>query len=131
MLTVFTSGCFDLFHYGHLHFLLQARDLGDKLIVGVNCDEYFLYKKGRSPFFGLRQRMRMLSELKCVDQVCPFYEDDPCQLILRLRPDIVCKGSEYNYRNAPEAALIEEMGGRWVVLESLPIHTSDLIKRMV
>lgn len=129
MTNVFTCGVFDLFHYGHLDFLLRARELGDRLIVGVNSDEYALAKKGRL-IYSLRERMLMLSSLECVDAVHPFWEDDPRELIRRLRPDIVVKGSEYSPANAPEAALIESLGGKFVTLPSLPIHSSDILERL-
>ena len=130
MLTVFTCGVFDLLHWGHVHFLEQARNLGDRLIVGVNSDDYVVRAKGREPIFPLRERLLMLRALECVTDVMPFCEPDPCRLIERLKPDIVAKGSEYNHSNAPEAALIEAMGGRFVTIESLPIHTSDILKRI-
>lgn len=131
MTSVFTCGVFDLFHYGHLDFLLRAADLGDRLIVGVNSDEYVLGKKHRPALYPLRERMRILSALECVDEVVPFWEDDPCELIRRLKPDVVAKGSEYSHANAPEAALIESLGGRFVTLESLPIHASDILAKLI
>lgn len=127
---VFTCGVFDLLHWGHVDFLQRARELGDELIVGVNSDEYVVRRKGREPFAPLRERLLMLNALECVTQVIPFFEDDPCNLVRRLRPDIVTKGSEYSRQNAPEAIVVESLGGRFVVLESLPIHTSDILKRL-
>lgn len=131
MTTVFTCGVFDLFHYGHLNFLLRAKLLGDELIVGVNCDDYARRTRGAGrPIYPLRERTCLLRALECVDQVIPFSEDDPCSLIRRLKPDIVVKGSQYSHANAPEAALIESLGGRFVVLQSLPIHSSEIAARL-
>lgn len=130
MTTVFTCGVFDLFHFGHLDFLLRARAMGDRLIVGVNSDEYVVAKKGRQPLYPLRERMLILNALECVDQVVPFWEADPCELVRKHKPDIVAKGSEYSRENAPEAAVIESLGGRFVVLESLPIHSSEILAKL-
>jgi len=144
-INVFTCGVFDLFHYGHLDFLLRARELGDRLIVGVNADDYVVRKKGHPPIFPLRERMMIVNALECVAEVRPFWEDDPCALLRRLvgKPQryfaagdkgvrwIVAKGSEYTHANAPEAALIESLGGTFVTLDSLPIHSSELLARLV
>jgi rfaE bifunctional protein nucleotidyltransferase chain/domain len=128
---VFTCGVFDLFHYGHLHFLQQARELGDMLIVGINGDEHATRTRGPGrPIYPLRERMQILTALECVDKVVPFFESDPCKLISRIKPDIVAKGDEYNHDNAPEAALIESLGGRFVTIESLPIHSSEILQRL-
>lgn len=130
MSTVFTCGVFDLFHFGHLDFLLRARAMGEHLIVGVNADEYVVAHKGRQPLYPLRERMHILNALECVDRVIPFWENDPCELVRRLKPDIVAKGSEYSRENAPEAAVVEQLGGRFVVLESLPIHSSEILAKL-
>ena len=131
MKTVFTCGVFDLLHWGHVHFLIQARSLGDRLIVGVNDDRYVAASKGRPPVFPLRERLQMLRALECVDDVKVFSEPDPCALIRRLKPQIVAKGQEYRFGNAPEKALIEELGGQFVLLDSLPIHTSEIRSRVL
>jgi rfaE bifunctional protein nucleotidyltransferase chain/domain len=135
MVTVFTSGVFDLLHAGHVHFLERCRALGDRLVIGVNCDEYARAVKGQGrPFRPLFERMTMLRALQCVGRngrVIPFFEMTPCELIKRVRPDIVAKGSEYQFGNAPEKALIERCGGRFVIIESLPIHTSDIVTRLL
>ena len=125
---VFTSGCFDGLHWGHISFLQRARALGDSLIVAIDSDETARRLKGPGrPACSAEQRMAMLRQLRSVDCVLVF-EHDPYSLIEFLKPDIVVKGSEYG-RDAPECALIESLGGRFVVLESLPIHTTDFISR--
>lgn len=128
--TVFTCGVFDLLHWGHVHFLEQARALGDRLIVGVNDDDYIRRVKHREPIFPIHERLLMLRALSCVDDVRQFPESDPCALIRRLKPDIVAKGQEYRFGNAPEKELIESMGGRFVLLDSLPIHTREIMHRV-
>lgn len=127
---VFTCGVFDLFHFGHLDFLQRARALGDVLIVAVNDDESVRRRKGHDPIYPLRERLQILNALQCVSRVVPLTRDDPCELVRRLKPDIVAKGSEYSHANAPEAAVIESLGGRFVVLESLPIHSSEILQRI-
>lgn len=93
---VFTNGCFDLLHRGHLESLRWAKAQGDILIVGVNGDESVRKLKGASrPVIGLEDRMEMLAALECVDYVVPFFEDRPRELIKALRPDVYVKGSEY------------------------------------
>lgn len=128
---VFTCGTFDVLHYGHVSFLARAKALGDTLVVGVNTDESVRRLKGKNrPLCTLQQRVACLSALRFVNRVVPFKEDDPCELIKLLKPDIVVKGSEYNGENAPEAKLIKEMGGLWIVLPSEPIHVSDLLEKL-
>lgn len=129
--SVFTCGVFDLLHWGHVSFLQSARALGDCLIVGVNDDDYVRRRKGHDPIIPLSERMAMLSALECVSVVLPFTEDTPCALIQRVNPSLVCKGSEYSRENAPEAELIELLGGQFVVLPSHPMHTSDLVRRLI
>jgi D-beta-D-heptose 7-phosphate kinase/D-beta-D-heptose 1-phosphate adenosyltransferase len=93
---VFTNGCFDLLHRGHLESLRWAKAQGDVLIVGVNSDESVRKLKGMTrPIVSLEDRMEMLAGLECVDYVIPFYEDRPRALIQALRPDVYVKGAEY------------------------------------
>jgi D-beta-D-heptose 7-phosphate kinase/D-beta-D-heptose 1-phosphate adenosyltransferase len=93
---VFTNGCFDLLHRGHVESLRWAKAQGDILIVGVNGDESVRKLKGASrPVISLEDRMEMLAALECVDYVVPFYEDRPRELIKALRPDVYVKGAEY------------------------------------
>ncbi len=93
---VFTYGCFDLLHRGHLEYLHWAKAQGDVLIVGVNSDESARKRKGITrPINGLEDRMTMLAALECVDHVIPFSEDQPHTLIQTLRPDVYVKGAEY------------------------------------
>lgn len=129
---VFTSGCFDLLHIGHLRSLEQARSLGDVLVVGVNRDRRVRELKGRGrPLVSERQRAELLAGLECVDHVVLFGEDTAGPLIRALQPQIVCKGGEYRGQPVPERAVIESIGGRFVLLRQVPgSRSSLLVKRL-
>jgi D-beta-D-heptose 7-phosphate kinase/D-beta-D-heptose 1-phosphate adenosyltransferase len=109
---VFTNGCFDILHRGHVTYLNQAKALGDVLIVGVNTDESVRRLKGSTrPVNPLADRMAVLAGLGCVDAIAPFNETTPCKLIQTIRPDVFVKGGDYTRETLPEAALVEELGG--------------------
>jgi len=96
--TVFTNGCFDLIHAGHVALLENARSLGDLLIVGLNSDASVRRLKGPSrPLNGLMDRARVLAAFAAVDIVVPFARDTPYELIKALRPDILVKGADYSH----------------------------------
>jgi rfaE bifunctional protein nucleotidyltransferase chain/domain len=125
---VFTNGCFDLLHVGHVRSLEQAARLGDVLVVGVNRDRRVRELKGSGrPIVPERQRAEVVAALDCVDHVALFGEPTPVALIRALRPDIVCKGGEYRSQPAPEKALIEALGGRFVLLRRIPEVRSTLL----
>ncbi|HLF97573.1 MAG TPA: D-glycero-beta-D-manno-heptose 1-phosphate adenylyltransferase, partial [Methylococcaceae bacterium] len=93
---VLTNGCFDILHAGHVHYLQQARELGDRLIVLVNSDASVRRLKGESrPVNSLEQRMTLLAALECVDWVTPFDADTPREAICCILPDILVKGGDY------------------------------------
>ncbi|MCX7918359.1 MAG: D-glycero-beta-D-manno-heptose 1-phosphate adenylyltransferase [bacterium] len=93
---VFTNGCFDIIHIGHVRLLQQARQLGDKLIVAINTDESVQELKGSTrPILGQQDRAEMLAALECVDYVTFFQETIPLATILLLRPDVLVKGGDY------------------------------------
>lgn len=93
---VFTNGCFDLLHEGHLHLLKEAKKLGDILIVGINDDASVKRLKGeKRPIEALEVRTRKLMDLENVDYVVPFSEDTPLHLIEQIKPDILVKGGDY------------------------------------
>jgi D-beta-D-heptose 7-phosphate kinase/D-beta-D-heptose 1-phosphate adenosyltransferase len=93
---VFTNGCFDILHEGHLATLRRARAMGDKLVVAVNSDESIKKLKGEDrPIIGLAERMRMLAGLECVDFVVPFEEDTPYEIIKKIRPSVLVKGQDW------------------------------------
>jgi D-beta-D-heptose 7-phosphate kinase / D-beta-D-heptose 1-phosphate adenosyltransferase len=93
---VFTNGCFDILHVGHIQYLEESKKLGDRLVVGLNSDASVRRLKGNDrPVNSQEDRMRMLMALRCVDEVVIFYDDTPYDLIVSLQPDIVTKGGDY------------------------------------
>jgi len=109
---VFTNGCFDILHRGHVNYLHRASALGDLLVVGVNSDAGVRRLKGAGrPINSLEERAQVLAALSCVDQVVAFDEDSPVELIRRLRPNVFAKGGDYTIETLPEAPLVRELGG--------------------
>ena len=93
---VFTNGCFDILHVGHIQYLEESKNLGDRLVVGLNSDASVRRLKGHDrPVNSQEDRKRMLEALRCVDEVVIFDEDTPYDLIVSLQPDIVTKGGDY------------------------------------
>jgi D-beta-D-heptose 7-phosphate kinase / D-beta-D-heptose 1-phosphate adenosyltransferase len=106
---VFTNGCFDILHSGHLHNLREAKKLGDKLVVAVNTDESISkIKKGR-PILPLNERMSLLASIEYVDYIIPFSETDPRNIIEKILPDVLVKGSEYKKENIVGSDLVKEV----------------------
>ncbi len=109
---VATGGCFDLLHAGHVSLLQAARSLGDCLIVCLNSDASVRGLKGDGrPLNHAADRAAVLAALGCVDAITVFSEDTPCAALDRIRPDIWVKGGDYDGRDLPEAALLENWGG--------------------
>ena len=129
---VFTNGCFDLLHPGHIDYLNKARDLGDVLIVGLNDDDSISRLKGDSrPITPLADRSILLNALKAVDLVVPFSEDTPLELIKTLLPDILIKGGDYSPETIVGAAEVREHGGHVSVITFVDGHsTTELIQRI-
>lgn len=128
---VFTNGCFDILHVGHVVLLEKAAALGDTLIVGVNADRSVRLLKGRGrPIVPLRERMEMLAGLRAVDYVVPFAAPTPARLIERLRPHVLVKGGDYRKGEIVGGDAVESSGGRVV---TVPLRrgrsTSHLIQR--
>jgi D-beta-D-heptose 7-phosphate kinase/D-beta-D-heptose 1-phosphate adenosyltransferase len=114
---VFTNGCFDLLHPGHIEYLIAARALGSQLIVGVNDDASVSRLKGPSrPYNTLQDRMAMLAALQSVDYVIPFSEDTPLELITAILPHIIVKGGDYTTDQMIGADLVQGYGGEVVIL---------------
>ncbi len=110
--TVFTNGCFDIIHAGHVKYLREARKLGDRLVVGLNSDESVHRLKGDSrPVNPLKDRIDVLSAFEFVDEVIPFEEDTPYDLIKKVRPDILVKGGDYEIKDIVGADLVRSWGG--------------------
>ena len=129
---VFTNGCFDLLHPGHIDYLHKARELGDKLVVGLNDDDSISRLKGpERPINPLADRAIMLAALKSVDLVVPFSEDTPLDLISTLLPDILVKGGDYEPDDIVGAREVRDNGGFVTVIAFVDGHsTSSLIRRI-
>jgi len=109
---VFTNGCFDVLHFGHVHYLLQAKELGDILVVGLNSDDSVRRLKGPSrPINGEKERAFVLAALACVDYVVVFEEDTPKELIETVRPDVLVKGGDYALDQIVGADFVTRNGG--------------------
>ena len=109
---VFTNGCFDIIHSGHLDLLKEARSYGDKLIVGLNSDKSISKLKGPDrPIIGQSERKKILSALKFVDEVIIFNEENPLKLIKKLKPSILVKGADYSKEQVVGGEFVESYGG--------------------
>jgi D-beta-D-heptose 7-phosphate kinase / D-beta-D-heptose 1-phosphate adenosyltransferase len=129
---VFTNGCFDILHRGHISYLNQAKSRGDVLIVGLNSDHSVARLKGPGrPINPLDDRAHVLGALSCIDHIVAFDDDTPVRLIERIRPDVFVKGGDYRPEMLPERKTVEALGG---VVEILPYvedrSTSGIIEHI-
>jgi D-beta-D-heptose 7-phosphate kinase/D-beta-D-heptose 1-phosphate adenosyltransferase len=126
---VFTNGCFDLLHVGHVRSLAEARSLGDRLVVGVNGDASVRRLKGAPrPLVPGRQRAEVLAALACVDWVVLFGQDTPLALIRALRPDVLAKGGDWKLDEIVGREDVESWGGRVERLRVIPgVRTTKLV----
>jgi rfaE bifunctional protein nucleotidyltransferase chain/domain len=108
MKTVFTNGCFDVMHRGHVEYLTASRALGDRLVVGINADASVRALKPGRPINSQEDRRAVLLALRCVDEVVVFDEDTPLRLIFCLRPDILTKGGDYTLDQIVGAELVAQ-----------------------
>ncbi len=126
---VFTNGCFDLLHAGHVRYLQASRALGDCLVVGLNADASVRRLKGPGrPVLSLEERLQVLSALVCVDYLVPFDEDTPIQLIRRLAPDVLTKGADYTPDQVVGANVVAAAGGR---VELIPLEVDQSTTRLI
>ena len=129
---VFTNGCFDLLHRGHVDYLEAARALGDRLVIGLNDDDSVRRLKGAArPLMPLADRAAILRALAAVDYVVPFAEDTPAALIEALVPDILVKGGDYQLDEIVGRDTVTAAGGRVERIPYRPGHsTTELIARI-
>lgn len=129
---VFTNGCFDIIHAGHVDYLEKAKHLGDVLIVGVNTDESIREIKGeKRPIVELAHRMKVLSALSFVDYIVPFSEKTPLRLIEELSPQVLVKGADYKVDDIVGAKHVKANGGSIQTIDLVPgISTSTLVDRI-
>jgi len=129
---VFTNGCFDVLHVGHVRSLEQARSLGDRLVVGVNGDASVRRLKGdERPIVPARRRAEVIAALASVDWVTVFTDDDPLALIRRLRPDVLAKGGDWRTDAIVGADDVRSWGGRVVRLRQVPgARTSRIVTKI-
>jgi len=125
---VFTNGCFDLLHPGHIQYLEDAAKLGDKLIVGLNDDDSVRRLKGSSrPINNLNFRKKILMGLRSVNLVIPFYEDTPLNLIELIKPDFLVKGGDYSIETVVGHKVVQDYGGQVKILSFLDGYSSSEI----
>ncbi len=123
---VFTNGCFDLLHAGHVQCLNEARSLGDRLVVALNTDASMrrLEKGPERPLVDEGSRAGVVAALECVDFVTLFDEDTPRALIAALLPDVLVKGGDYSADRVAGAGVVERAGGRVAIVPLLPGHST-------
>jgi len=125
---VFTNGCFDLIHLGHVDYLEKARMLGDKLVIGLNTDDSVSRFKGpERPLQDQVSRARVLAAMQFVDLVVFFNEDTPLNLISELIPDILVKGSDYLAENIVGADVVKKNGGEVKTIDFIPGYSTSRI----
>ena len=129
---VFTNGCFDILHRGHVEYLAQASDLGDKLIVGLNTDASVKRLKGElRPVNDEQSRALLLSALQFVDAVVLFGEDTPYELIKQVQPDVLVKGNDYCVEEIVGYDIVTAKGGKVLTINLVDgFSTTNIIKRM-
>ena len=114
---VFTNGCFDLIHLGHIEILARSSDFGDKLIIGVNSDLSIKKLKGKNrPIIEESSRIKQLSALEFVDAVVLFDDDNPLKLIKTIKPDVITKGGDYTAKNVIGNEIVSQKNGEVVII---------------
>lgn len=130
--TVYTNGCFDVLHYGHIALLEAAKLFGTYLIVGINSDESVRRLKGNErPINNVELRRDFLLAIRCVDDVLIFEEDTPLQQIMVVQPDVLVKGNDYNEDSIVGADYVKSYGGSVEIVPKIPnLSTSEIIERL-
>lgn len=129
---VFTNGCFDILHAGHVDLLSRAGENGDCLVLGLNSDKSVRSIKGeKRPVTGQRQRAFVLAGLECIDYVIYFDEDTPYNLISRVQPDVLVKGGDWSVDNIVGRDIVEGRGGEVLSLPLLPGYSTTSVIRFI
>ncbi|MFH1429731.1 MAG: D-glycero-beta-D-manno-heptose 1-phosphate adenylyltransferase [Candidatus Margulisiibacteriota bacterium] len=130
---VFTNGCFDLLHVGHIRYLQEAKKIGDILVIGLNSDRSVRQLKGPSrPIVQEDDRAEILAAFEMVDYVTIFDEDTPIETIKLLKPDIQVKGGDYKKDDLPETPVVEAYGGKVVILPFVEgKSTTDIEEKII
>mgnify|MGYP001483798206 FL=1 len=130
---IFTNGCFDILHAGHVEYLEAARDFGDTLIVGINSDQSVKELKGKNrPLNKLEHRAKVLSSLRCVDAVVVFEDKTPMKLILSVKPDILVKGGDYKINEIVGNKEVVKSGGKVMTIPLVKgISTTKIIQKLI
>lgn len=129
---VFTNGCFDIIHHGHVDSLIKASEMGTKLVVGLNSNQSVERLKGKGrPILDEKARATVLSSFSFVDAVVIFPEETPAMLIVHIVPDVLVKGNQYKIHEIAGHDTVLENGGTVEQLELVPgISTSEIIKKI-
>jgi D-beta-D-heptose 7-phosphate kinase/D-beta-D-heptose 1-phosphate adenosyltransferase len=129
---VFTNGCFDLLHYGHIKYLQDAKKKGDILVVGINSDASVKrIKEKKRPVVNEKDRLRLVASLESVDYVVLFKEDTPLKIIKFIKPDVLVKGADWDKNNIVGRDIILSYGGRVSTIKFVKGYsTSNLIKKI-
>ncbi len=129
---VFTNGCFDILHVGHIRYLEQARSLGDRLVIGLNADASVRKLKGASrPVNSQKDRAAVLSALECIDHIVIFSEETPEKLICAVRPDFLVKGGDWKKKDIVGSAFVESCGGKVLSLPFVKgFSTTKLLEKI-
>jgi D-beta-D-heptose 7-phosphate kinase/D-beta-D-heptose 1-phosphate adenosyltransferase len=129
---VFTNGCFDILHLGHVSYLNRAKQLGDILVVALNSDSSVKAIKAKNrPINKLRDRMAVIAALECVDYICSFSQTTPLMLIQKIIPDILVKGADWKKKDIVGADFVKSRGGKIVTIKFLKCYsTTGLIRKI-
>jgi rfaE bifunctional protein nucleotidyltransferase chain/domain len=129
---VFTNGCFDILHAGHVRYLQAARELGDCLILGLNSDQSVSRLKGPTrPINQEHDRAEVLSALSAIDYIVTFEDQTAEGLVTQIQPSIYVKGGDYNMKDLPEATIVASYGGKTILIPEVPgKSTTNIIKKM-
>lgn len=130
---VFTNGCFDILHAGHVLYLKSAKELGDILVLGLNSDASVARLKGSTrPIVNQEERSIVLAGLEAIDYICIFTEDTPLRLITLLKPDVLVKGGDWSVDQIVGADFVLNHGGKVQSLQFVPgLSSSSIIERVI